>query len=83
MPPEDTAKRATEFKTVMDGLAVAKAKTIPVDERELLDEYGIPVVSEERQRAMEAEAKKKAQEAADNAAPPSGTNDNALPQENQ
>lgn len=58
-PPEDSSKKATEFKTIVDGLAVAKDKVIPVDERALLEEHGVPMISEEEQAALEAEAEKK------------------------
>jgi phage gp29-like protein len=69
-PPEDSAKKATEFKTVMDGLAVAKAQAIPVNEREMLECHGIPAVSEAEQAAMEAEKQKKDEQARQDALQP-------------
>jgi phage gp29-like protein len=59
-PPEDRAKRALELKTLVDALAVAKKEAIPVDERAILEDFGVPMVTEEEQARMEAQASAKA-----------------------
>lgn len=62
-PPEDTKSRAEEFKALMDGIAVAKAQGIPVDERALLEAFNVPMLSEADAAKLlaEAEAKKAAE----------------------
>jgi phage gp29-like protein len=60
-PPEDKAAKATELSTLVTALAAAKAAGLPLDERAILEEHGVPMISEEEQSALDAA---KAQEAA-------------------
>lgn len=53
-PAEDLAAKANEFKSLMEGLSIAKTMGAPVDVRAVLESHNIPMVSEEEQVAMEA-----------------------------
>ncbi len=55
-PPEDRAKKALEMKTIIDGLVAAKAAQLPIDVREVLEDYSIPAMSEAEEAAMKADA---------------------------
>jgi phage gp29-like protein len=63
-PPEDRAKKAQEFKTLIDGIVAAKDAGVPIDERAILEDYGVPMISEEEQAAMDAENQQKAMDIA-------------------
>lgn len=52
-PPEDKARKALEFKTWVDGLVAAKNAAVPVNDRSILEDAGIPVLSKEDQAALE------------------------------
>lgn len=65
VPPEDGAKKAQEFKTLMDGIVAALAAGIPVDVDKMLEKFGIPALDAAGRAALEAAvAKKKADAAA-------------------
>lgn len=63
-PPEDGAKKALQFKQLMDGFVSAAKAGAPVDMRATMEDYGYPMLSEAEQASIDA---KKAQ-AADDAA---------------
>ncbi len=54
-PAEDSAKKALEFKTLIEGIVAAKTAGLPIDVREVLEQYNVPMVSEAEQAALEAE----------------------------
>lgn len=58
-PPEDLAAKATEFKTLIDGMVAAKTAALPIDIRAIFDAHNVPIVSEQEQAAMEKEAEEK------------------------
>ncbi len=62
-PAEDMAKKATEFKTIVDGLVAAKAAGLPVNAREVLELYNVPLLTKAEEAALvaEVEAKKQAE----------------------
>ncbi len=62
-PAEDTAKKALEFKDLITGLVAAVAAGIPVDVREVLEDYGIPMITEAEEAALKAEIEAKNAEA--------------------
>ncbi len=62
-PAEDTQKKALEFKDLITGLVAAKAAGIPVDVRGVLEDYGIPMITEAEQAALEAANAAKAADA--------------------
>lgn len=53
-PPEDEVEKATVLKAVGDGIASLKAASDAVEEREILEDFGIPMVSEEEAAARKA-----------------------------
>jgi hypothetical protein len=59
-PPENRSEKALEFKTVIDGLVAAQAAGLPIDSREILEDYGIPLISEEEQAKIDAQKQKDA-----------------------
>lgn len=63
-PPEDRAKKSLEFKQLMEGIAAAKKASIPIDERAILEDYGVPALSKDEQAAVDAAAQRAAQDAA-------------------
>ncbi len=78
-PAEDMAKKATEFKTLVDGLVAAKAAGLPVNAREVLEHYNVPLLTEAEEAALEAKVaeEKKAQLEAVSKASPAVTNGTA------
>lgn len=65
-PPENKAQKAVEFKTMIDGIVAAKAAGVPIDEREILEDFGVPMITEEEQAAIDAEKQQKALDIAKN-----------------
>lgn len=67
-PPEDTAKKALEWKTLIDGLVAAKAAGLPVSVRDVLEQFNVPLLTEEEEAALKAEMEAKEQAERDAAA---------------
>lgn len=44
-PPEDREKKAKEVKLIMEAIGLAKGSGIPIDEREVLEEYSIAALA--------------------------------------
>ncbi len=56
-PAEDTAAKATEWKTLIDGLVAAKAVGLPINVREVLEQFNVPLLTEAEEAALRAEIK--------------------------
>ncbi len=56
-PAEDTAKKATELKTLIDGLVAAKTAGLPINVREVLEDFNVPLLTDAEEAALEAEKK--------------------------
>ncbi len=82
-PAEDTQKKALEFKDLVTGLVMGKDAGLPIDDREMLEDYNVPMISKAEQAALDARAaeEKAAQSAQINAIPPV-KNGNGAPSRN-
>ena len=75
-PPEDEGKEGAALKAIGDGIQSLKLAGAPVDERAILDRFGVPMLSEEEQAAREAVEAEEAAAAAGNNGGASGNDDN-------
>lgn len=53
-PPEDENAKATTLKAVGDGISALKLASDAIEEREILEDFGIPLLSEEEVAARKA-----------------------------
>ncbi len=60
-PPEDLSSKATTLKMLGDACTSLTTGKLPVNQRELGEEFGVPMISEEEQAAQEAVAAEEAQ----------------------
>lgn len=56
---EDLKAKSTVLVNVSTAIAKFKVENVPIDERELLESYGIPLITEQEQAKLEAERKAK------------------------